>query len=177
MIKKPGNFGKSRAFSENSRLFLQTTKTWPTEKKPGIFLKCPAFSRKCLAFSTKTAFPGNFIFFYFRLTIQSVNLCAQRTYSSNSRIYSSDEKLALTIFFSTCTFYYELRYIKAKDSPKGWTKQSVLYFYFLIMYIVQCLILVKLYFYSNLTVYYKKSTKSMYLCCFEIQRLYFYNCA
>jgi hypothetical protein len=27
MIKKPGNFGKSRAFSENARLFLQTTKT------------------------------------------------------------------------------------------------------------------------------------------------------
>jgi len=27
MIKKPGNFGKIRAFSENARLFLQTTKT------------------------------------------------------------------------------------------------------------------------------------------------------
>jgi hypothetical protein len=27
MIKKPGNFEKSRAFSENARLFLQTTKT------------------------------------------------------------------------------------------------------------------------------------------------------
>jgi hypothetical protein len=27
MIKKPGIFGKSRAFSENARLFLQTTKT------------------------------------------------------------------------------------------------------------------------------------------------------
>jgi hypothetical protein len=27
MIKKPGNFGKSRAFLEKALLFLQTTKT------------------------------------------------------------------------------------------------------------------------------------------------------
>jgi hypothetical protein len=27
MIKKPGNFGKSRAFFEKALLFLQTTKT------------------------------------------------------------------------------------------------------------------------------------------------------
>jgi hypothetical protein len=36
---------------ENARPFLQTTKTWQSEKNPGIFLKCPAFS-------TKTAYPG-----------------------------------------------------------------------------------------------------------------------
>ncbi len=39
MIKKPGNFGKSRACLENAQLFLQTTNT------------CPAFS-------TKTAYPA-----------------------------------------------------------------------------------------------------------------------
>ncbi len=33
MIKKPGNFGKSSAFLEKALLFLQTTKTWQSEKK------------------------------------------------------------------------------------------------------------------------------------------------
>ncbi len=51
------------------------------------------------------------LYFYFRLIIQSVNLCAQRTYSSSSRIGSVDQKFVLKIsLISLFSFYNELRY-------------------------------------------------------------------
>jgi hypothetical protein len=48
MIKKPGNFGKSRAFLEKSLLFLQTTTV-----KLDHLRKSRAFSKKALLFPEK----------------------------------------------------------------------------------------------------------------------------